>query len=52
MKYLIQYSLYEEPEGEFEKECSSLEEVHVFLSVMEGLLSYYHIYDDKGNEMD
>lgn len=52
MKYTITYGLYEEPEGEFERECNSLEELHIFLSVMEGLISWMHIYDEKGVEYE
>lgn len=52
MKYLVTYGLYEEPEGEFERECNSLEEARIFIGIMEGLMSYYHIYDEKGNEID
>lgn len=51
MRYLIQYGLYEDPSFEGEREFISYEAIETFLSVMEGLLSYCRIYDEKGNEI-
>lgn len=50
--FTIEYGLYEDQSREFTRECNSMEEVNTFLSVMEGLLSYYHIYDENGNELN
>ena len=52
MKYSVQYGLYEDQSREFTRECNSLEEVHIFLSVMEGLLSWYEIYNENGEEIE
>jgi len=49
--FTIEYGLYEDQSKEFTRECNSMTEVNTFLSVMEGLLSYCRIYDEKGNEI-
>lgn len=52
MMYIIEYGLFEDQSREFTRECSSMEEVNTFLSVMEGLISWYEIYDENGNELN
>ena len=52
MKYTVEYGLYEDPTFEGIREFESYDIVETFLSVMEGLMSYYYIYDENGNEID
>lgn len=50
--FTIEYGLYEDQSREFTRECNSTEEVNTFLSVMEGLLAWYEVYDENGNELN
>lgn len=50
--FTVEYGLFEDPFFEGSKECKSLYEAFQFVGSMEGLLSYYHIYDEYGNDIE
>jgi hypothetical protein len=50
--FTIEYGLYEDSSFEGSKECNTLYEAFQFVGSMEGLLSYHHIYDEYGNDIE
>lgn len=52
MKYIIEYGLYEEPDHEFNREFENMESVYAWIGVMEGLTSWFHVYDETGEEVE
>lgn len=52
MKYSIEYGLVEEPDHEFNKEFEDIESIRTWIGVMEGLTSWFHVYDENGEEVE
>lgn len=50
--FTVEYGLYEDPFFEGSKKFTYLSEAFQFVGNMEGLLSYYHIYDEYGNDIE